>query len=45
MTTTYGYKCPECGKGIIRPQKFQDYETKVDNYPFIVPTAIQNVYH
>lgn len=39
----FGYQCPECGKGIVRQKEFLNYETKVENYPFVVPRAIIGV--
>lgn len=39
----FGYGCPECGKGVIEPQEFLNYKTKVKNCPFIVPKAIIGV--
>lgn len=36
----FGYKCPECGKGIVKEKEILNYKTKIDNYPFIVPKAI-----
>lgn len=39
----FGYKCPECGKGYVRPKEFVNYKTKIDNQLFIVPKAIIGV--
>jgi len=36
----FGYHCQECGKGIVKPIKLQNYLTKFDGYSFIVPEAI-----
>ncbi|HIE30327.1 TPA: helix-turn-helix domain-containing protein [Candidatus Poribacteria bacterium] len=36
----FGYRCQECGKGIVKPTKMHHYPTKFAGYPFIVPEAI-----
>lgn len=36
----FGYRCQECGKGIVKPIRVQNYLTKFAGYPFIVPEAI-----
>ena len=35
----FNYKCPECGKGMVRTERFKDYPTKVKGIPFLVPFA------
>ena len=35
----FGYKCPECGKGVIRRRKIKNYKTKFWNIAFVVPFA------
>ena len=39
----FGYKCPDCGRGVVRPKEFLNYNTKVDNHPFTIPQAIIGV--
>lgn len=36
----FGYRCQECGKGIVKPTKIHNYQTKFAGYPFIVDEAI-----
>jgi putative zinc finger/helix-turn-helix YgiT family protein len=39
----FGYKCPECGKGVVKGGAFTNYNVKINNYPFVIPTAIIGV--
>lgn len=39
----FNYKCPECGKGIVKAQAIVNFETKIDSHPFVVPKAIVGV--
>jgi DNA-binding transcriptional regulator YiaG len=39
----FGYICPECGKGTIKETTVINCQTKINNYPFIVPKAIVGV--
>ncbi len=39
----FGYKCQECHKGTVRATTVQNYETKFENVPFVVPEAVIGV--
>jgi hypothetical protein len=36
----FGYKCCECGKGIVKKTTIKDFKTKFYSAPFIVPEAL-----
>lgn len=36
----FNYKCPECGKGIVKPTKIKNYKTKKKGIAYVVPYAI-----
>lgn len=36
----FEYNCPECGIGIVRTTRVQNYKTKIKGYPFVVDEAI-----
>ena len=37
------YPCPECGKGIVRPIRIQNYKTRIKGYPFVVDQAVVGI--
>jgi len=39
----FEYKCPDCGLGIVKTTKIQNYKTKIKGYPFVVDEAFIGV--
>ncbi len=39
----FEYPCTECGLGIVRTTRVQNYKTKIKGYPFIVDEALIGV--
>jgi DNA-binding transcriptional regulator YiaG len=38
-SVAFGYKCEECGQGMVLEKLFPEYKTKVKGYPFLVENA------
>jgi putative zinc finger/helix-turn-helix YgiT family protein len=36
----FEYNCPECGIGVVRTTRVQNYKTKIKGYPFVVAEAV-----
>ncbi len=39
----FGYKCEECGIGIVHAKTVEGYRTRILGYPFVVPHAVIGV--
>lgn len=35
----FGYKCQECGQGVVRERTIPEYHTRIKGYPFVVKDA------
>lgn len=35
----FGYKCQECGQGVVRERTIPEYHTRIRGYPFVVKDA------
>src|SRR4030042_1206303 len=39
----FNYICEECGKGTVKEKVFENYQTKIKGYPFVVDKAVIGV--
>lgn len=39
----FNYICEECGKGTVKEKVFENYQTKIKGYPFVVSEAVIGV--
>ena len=39
----FNYICEECGKGTVKKKVFENYQTKIKGYPFVVDKAVIGV--
>jgi len=39
----FNYICEECGRGTVKKKVFENYQTKIKGYPFVVDKAVIGV--
>ena len=39
----FNYICEECGRGTVKKKVFEDYQTKIKGYPFVIDKAVIGV--